>query len=234
MPESVLHNEILKLLEAILAFWAARLPSAFVARNLAVRWDEQHPQWGVDPDVCLLVPAPPIPEELRSVCTWKDGHRPPVLAIEVVSETNPRKDYEVAPDKYFASGTQELCVFDPLLSGPSKDDGPFRLQVWRRENETSFVRTYAGEGPAYSKTLGAYLVLTDDRRRLRIADDPAGTRLWSTAEESERAAKDAERAAKDVERMAKEAERAAKEAALARIAELEKLVAAAPRGASSK
>ena len=52
-----------------------------------------------------------------------------------------------------------------------------------------------------------------------IADDPSATRLWLTAEESERAAKEAALAAEN-------SERAAKEAALARIAELEATIAA--------
>ena len=37
--------------------------------------------------------------DLRSVRTWLPGHGPPRLAIEVVSETNPHKDYVIAPDK---------------------------------------------------------------------------------------------------------------------------------------
>ena len=59
-PESVLHDEVVALVKAILAYWAAgHRPAARVARNLAVRWDEGHPQVGVDPDVCVLDPAPP-------------------------------------------------------------------------------------------------------------------------------------------------------------------------------
>ena len=103
MPESLLHDEVVALLKDLLSVWAARAPgSARVARNLAVRWDEAHPAIGVDPDVCVLSPAPADPR-LRSLRTWREGTAPPVLAIEVVSETNPRKDYAVAPDKYAAS-----------------------------------------------------------------------------------------------------------------------------------
>ena len=59
---------------------------------------------------------------------------------------------------------------------------------------------HAGDGPVRSPTLGAYLVPVEGGRKLRIAEEPDGTRPWLTAEESERAAK---------------------EAALARVAELE-------------
>ncbi len=134
-----------------------------------------------------------------------------MLAIEVVSETNPHKDYVIAPDKYAASGTRELWVFDPLLAGPAAHGGPHRIQIWQRAESGDFTRVYAGEGPARSPVLDAYLVVTDEGRRLRIAEDEGATRFWLTAEEAERAEKDRERAAKD--------------AALARVDELEALLA---------
>jgi Uma2 family endonuclease len=236
MPESVLHDEAVELLRGLLAPWAARA-SAFVVRNLAVRWVESEPRVGVDPDVCVLSPPPPDARELRSVRTWMPGHAPPLLAIEVVSETNPRKDYAIGPDKYAASGTGELWVFDPLLSGPAVGGGPFPVQIWHRRDGGDLVRVYAGEGPARSPTLGAYLVVTEGGRHLRLADDERATTLWPTAEESERAAKERalaataeERAATAKERAATAKERAAKERALARVAELEAALAARAKG----
>ncbi len=215
MPESVLHDQAVELLKALLAAWAARASSSsLVVRNLAIRWNESEPRIGIDPDVCILSPPPPDVAELRSVRTWLAGHAPPLLAVEVVSETNPHKDYAIAPDKYAASGTGELWVFDPLLAGPAAHGGPFRIQIWSRRADGDLVRIYAGAGPVRSPTLGAYLVATDEGRKLRLADDEDATVFWRTAEEAERAAKEAECAAK-------EAERAAKEAALARVAELE-------------
>ena len=117
------------------------------------------------------------------------------------------------------------------------------MQVWRRTEGDRLARCYAGDGPAYSPALEAYLVVVDEGRKLRIAEDEGSTRFWRTGEEAEREAKEAERAAKEAERAAKEAEREAKEAeraakeaereakeaereakeeALARIAELER------------
>ena len=209
MPESVVHDQAVDLLKAILAAWAARAGNAFVARNLAVRWEEAHPRIGVDPDVAVFSPPPPSAAELRSVRTWLPGQAAPLLAIEVVSETNPHKDYAVAPDKYAACGVAELWIFDPLLSGPTAHGGPFRLQVWHRQGDGDLVRVHAGDGPARSPALGAWLIATDEGRKLRIADDETATSFWLTTEE---------------------VERAAKEAALARIAELEaKLAQSKPR-----
>ncbi|HEU4539183.1 MAG TPA: hypothetical protein VFS00_33915, partial [Polyangiaceae bacterium] len=155
------------------------------------------------------------------------GHAAPKVALEVVSAGHPRKDYGQALEKYDDSGTGELWVFDPLLAGPAAGGGPHRLQVWARDGRGRLVRQYAGEGPARSPYLGAWLVVVEGGQRLRLADDPAGRRLWPTAEEAERAAKEAERAAKEralaakeAERAATEAERAAKEAALAELARL--------------
>jgi hypothetical protein len=209
LPTSVLHDEIVTLLRAILTHWAACFrPDALVARELAVRWDREKPANGVDPDVAIFSRRPP--EALpRSVCTWKEGHVPPLFAVEVVSETEPRKDYSLAPDKYAASGTRELVVFDPLLSGPRTHGGPFRVQLWRRDDAGAFTRVYAGDGPCYAETLAAHLVVSGDGLSLRFADDAAGERLWPTSEE---------------------AARASEEAARARIAELEAQLAAARRG----
>jgi Uma2 family endonuclease len=205
VPESQPHDLTIDLLKALLLAWVARTRlSAQVVRNLAVRWDVSRPRMGVDPDLALISPRTPEGDELVSLCTWQEGHHPPVLGIEVVSANHPHKDYDAAPEKYAACGAQELWVFDPKLAGPSSKGGPFRLQVWRRDGDGDFTRVHAGEGPAYSAAVKGWLVVVADGERVRIADDSEGTHLWETAEE---------------------AERAAKEAALARVAELELLLA---------
>jgi Uma2 family endonuclease len=227
MPESVAHDEAVTELKASLELWAKRTESARVVRNLAIRWSKQNPRIGVDPDVAVLSPPPPEGRGLRSVRTWVAGHTAPRIAVEVVSETKPRKDYVLVPDKYAASGTRELWVFDPLLVGPRSHGGPFRLQVWSRDEAGALSRVYAGEGPAWSAELGAHLVVVDGGQKLRIADDTEGARLWPTHEEAERRAKegesrakrDAQRRAKDAQRRASEADRRARDAEHAREAE---------------
>jgi Uma2 family endonuclease len=215
VPESQPHDLVLDLLKALLLAWVARTGTdAQVARNLAVRWDKDHPKVGIDPDLCLVSPRTPEGDELQSLCLWREGHSAPLVGIEVVSEGNPRKDYQTAPDRYAASGTRELWIFDPKLVGPASHGGPFRIQLWCRSDDGGFTRVYAGGGPVRSPAVGAWLFAVDEGRRLRLADDERGASWWMTAEESERTAKESERAAK-------ESERAAKEAALERIAALE-------------
>lgn len=206
VPESPLHDAIIRLLVEILLAWNERVGGgAQIGRNIALRWNAQAPKQGVDPDLYVVDPAPPEGERATSLTTWKTGHHPPRVAVEVVSESTADKDYSDGPARYAASGTRELWVFDPLLVGPSAHGGPVRLQVWRREPDGNFRRVYAGDGPAHSDELGAWLVVTDEGQRLRIADDDEGTRPWPTGAEAERAAREAEREAKEAERAAREA-----------------------------
>jgi Uma2 family endonuclease len=197
VPESLLHHHILVLLEQLLIAWIARrrLP-AQIARNLAVRWDQARPKTGVDPDLCVITPPTPEGDALTSLRTWEVGHSPPKLAIEVVSEDHPYKDYVIAPAKYAALGVEELWIYDPKLVRTKHIDGPHRLQIWRRVGN-DFERTYAGEGPAYSTAVEGWLFAVHEGERLRIADDREGTRWWETPEERERSARDAATAARD-------------------------------------
>jgi Uma2 family endonuclease len=187
VPESRPHDLVADILKLLLLAWVARTGRRLqVGRNLAVRWDEAHPKVGVDPDVYVIEPTPER-DALLSLRTWEEGHHPPLLAIEVVSGSNPTKDYVSSPEKYAASGTGELWVFDPQLAGPRAHGGPFRIQVWRREGDT-FSRTYAGPGPAWSPAIGAWLFAVAEGGTLRIASDEAGTDWWMTGEEAARSA----------------------------------------------
>ncbi|HEU4537922.1 MAG TPA: hypothetical protein VFS00_27570, partial [Polyangiaceae bacterium] len=92
--ESTLHDQALALMALLLAAWADRTGRiARVARNLALRWYEESPRVGLDPDLALYEPPPPDFDALGSVCTWLPGHAAPKVALEVVSAGHPRKDY---------------------------------------------------------------------------------------------------------------------------------------------
>jgi Uma2 family endonuclease len=213
VPESRSHDQNADHLCQLLTYRMKLLGrDAQVGRNLAIRFDEQHPRTGIDPDVYLLEPPAPERDELTSLRLWEPGHNPPRLAVEIVSPSRPGKDYGESPDKYAACGAEELWVFDPKLAGPRAEGGPYRLQIWRADEE-GFARVYAGDGPAFSPVVGGFLFAVNEGRTLAISDDEAGTSFWMTGEEAERAAKGAERAAK--------------EEALRRVAELEARLAAA-------
>jgi len=143
---------------------------ASILANVALRWDSIHPSVGVDPDVMWVEPR--LPEGLRSALTWVKGVSAPRVAVEIVSLDTAEKDYHHGPAKYAASSTRELWVFDPDGYGRSADgEGPRKLRVWRRVKRT-FKCVHAGDGPAFSRELGAWLVVVGDV--LRVANDRAG------------------------------------------------------------
>jgi hypothetical protein len=215
VPESIPHDEAAEHLKLLLLAWVARSGRELrIARNLAIRWLEEFPQTGIDPDVCVLEPPPPDFENLGSVCTWRDGHYPPRLCFEVVSAAHPYKDYHAIQDRYAAMGTRELVVFDPLLAGPPSLGGPVALQLWRRDPVGVFERVHFGNEPVFSEVLDAWV--RADGRKLAISDDRAGARLWPTGEETERRrAEDERRRAEDEHRRA-EHERERADAAIER------------------
>jgi Uma2 family endonuclease len=208
VPESRSHDQIADRLCKLLTYRMKLVGrDAQIGRNLAIRFDELHPRSGIDPDVYLLEPPPPERDELTSLRLWETGHSPPRLAVEIVSPSRANKDYSESPEKYAACGAEELWVFDPKLAGPRAHGGPYRLQIWRADEE-GFTRTYAGDGPAYSPVVGGFLFAVNEGRSLAISDNDSGDSFWMTGEE---------------------AERAAKEEALRRVAELEARLAAAER-----
>ncbi|MGK4008170.1 Uma2 family endonuclease [Sorangium sp. So ce1036] len=237
VPESSPHDLLSERIRALLLGWAARAGRAVkMGRNLAVRWDREHPQFGVDPDVYLVEPPPPEGDAVRSLRLWKKGHVAPRLAVEIVSAQHPTKDYVIAPQKYAVCGVEELWILDPFLDGPRAHGGPFRIQLWRRLDDTSFALVHAGDGPVGSEVLQGWLhaVRTPAGASFDLSTDEAGAERWLTPEEAERAAKEAarretaraRRKAEAAQREA-EAERAAREAAERRIRELEAQLARA-------
>ncbi|MDO9017828.1 MAG: Uma2 family endonuclease [Deltaproteobacteria bacterium] len=225
MPETAEHREATKLLEDVFATWiAATKRDAKVFGNMALRWVEARPQIGSDPDVMLVEPAPP--KGIRSLRTWVPGHAAPRVVVEFVSLDTASTDYLDKPARYTAAGARELWVFDPQKLGPRAAMGPCVLQVFRRTREGRLRQVYRGDGPAFSRELGAWLVVTDGGAALRIANDRDGRDLWPTREEV--ALRKRSEATAEAERATAEAaaERARREALEARLAAAEEALRA--------
>ncbi len=225
VPKSHAHNLLVTYLVALLSAWVQREKrDALVVRNLALRWMEEHPRVGLDPDVALVEPVPPDVLKLKSLCTWKPGHAVPSLAIEVVSESHPYKDYMDIQERYAECGGSELWVVDTELQGPARFGGPHLLQVWSIDAHGSFTRVYAGD--AYrSPTLDAWVRVTP--QGVVLSNDAAGDKRWLSPEESGRAERDArlaERAARLAEREARLKAQAAEQEAREAQADLERRV----------
>ena len=203
VPESTAHDAAVLQLYLLLAEWASKQPGEVrIARNLAVRWIETHPQSGIDPDLCVIDPPPPGTErDLSSLCLWKPGHVTPRFCIEVVSANHPYKDYVEIIERYASMGAPELLVFDPLLQGPRSLGGPVALQLWRRDATGTLERVHFGDQPVHSNALDAWFIA--EPPRIFIAHDRAGKRLWQTDAERERAEKEHERAEKEREQAAR-------------------------------
>jgi hypothetical protein len=168
----------------LLLAWSERIRperSLRIATDLAIRWLKEHPRTGADPDVCVIEPAPPDFEDLKSLKLWEPGRVPPRLGIEVVSSSLPHEDYGSIQERYAAMGVEELIVFDPLLCGPRSLGGPVALQLWRRDATGTFQRVQFGADPVHSEVLDAWLIA--DGRDLNISNDRRGTQRWLTAEE---------------------------------------------------
>jgi hypothetical protein len=221
--EHEIQTYILELLRPLIErYLAERGVRAHAGSDQYIYWVQHDPTKCVAPDVYVL---PGVPQEI-AIDVWKVWERGvvPSLVIEVVC-SDPRKDYDQAPQRHAELGVRELVVFDPF---PGKDRRVF--QLYRRTRAGFRLVETTDADRVRSRELGCFLrvVGSGAATRLRLATGASGEKLFPTAEEAERlaketerAAKDAERAAKEAERAAKEAERAAKEAALKRVAELE-------------
>ncbi len=228
------HQEVEFIMQSTLLAWRKRTKQEhlLVGCEFTCRWDPKFPKVGVDPDV-YVVDRPPARNKkgyIGSLRTWKAGNYPPLLAIEIVSNSRPRKDYKDSPEKHDLLGTFELWIFDPHLYGYTEEQPPVLLQIFQRETNNALVQKYAGAGPYRSDALDAWVMVIEDE--LVIANDWEGKDRWPTLEEEAQRCADAERAAKEeaLLRANEETKRANEETkraneALKRIAELEAMLA---------
>jgi hypothetical protein len=197
--EDIVQRWIAELLRPLIERWlGVRGEVAFVGADQFIYYEQYNSTARVAPDLYVL---PGIPPETH-VRVWKvwETAVAPRFALEIVS-TDRRKDYEEAPERHDAAGTEELVVFDPWPAMGPRGEG-LRWQVFRR-GPGGLERVETGDGDrVMSRALGCWLRVVGEGlgQRVRLAEGSGGEALFPTAEE---------------------AERAAKEAALARIAELE-------------
>jgi len=192
VPEATAHYTAVYRIYGLLLAWAERIRperSVRIAADLAVRWMPEYPRTGADPDVCVIEPAPPDFDDLRSLRLWEPGRVPPRLGIEVVSASLPHKDYGSIQERYAAMGVEELIVFDPLMCGPASLGGPVPLQLWRRDATLAFERLSFGTDPVYSQVVDAWFIA--DGRDLNISNDRSGTQRWLTDHEQLASAREA-------------------------------------------
>ena len=156
-------------------------------------WVQSEPLVRVSPDAYLLDDPPPRPRP-ASWQTWLPGHRPPRLAVAIVSDESWRKDYRENPPKYAQLGTRELAIFDPgAVVGRAKAADRAALQIFRREAASGFVLVFRGPGPARSEELDAWLCVRreGEAATLGVSRDAEGRDLLPTLEEAREAEREA-------------------------------------------
>jgi hypothetical protein len=215
--EDILQRWIVEQLRPLVERWlASRGAPTFVGADQFVYYRQYHPKKVIAPDLYVLPGVPPG-RRVKSWKVWETGIVPS-FALEVVSSNDVEKDYREGLERYAELGVAEVLLFDPdYRRSPDR----VRWQRYCTRKARGFVQVQVSNADRMrSSVLGCFLrvVGEGDAARLRLATGPRGDTLVLLPDEEERAAKEKERAAK-------EKERAAKEAALARVAELEALLA---------
>jgi hypothetical protein len=201
--QDTLQWMILELLRPLLERWYALLcKPTFVGADTFIYCERGKPKKVVAPDLYVLPGVEPG-RRIKSWKVWKTGIVPS-FALEVVSSTEPDKDYVDVIERYAELGVDELVVFDP---DHEQSDERVRWQRYRKLKRRGFVQVEASNADRIrSRVLGCFLrvVGSGDAARVRLGTGHTGDDLVPTEAE---------------------AERAAKEQALLRVAELEALVA---------
>ena len=84
---------------------------------------------------------------LRNTPKDHRGHRPPVLAFEVVSKGGEARDYQVKREEYLAFGLREYWIVDPMAR---------RVTVLIRDGDAWIERVFQGEQAAEGLVLPGF------------------------------------------------------------------------------
>lgn len=162
----------------------------YVGADQFFQWVEGEELVQVSPDLYVMEPHPPVPRP-GSIQTWREGHHPPRLAIEIVS-TDWRKDYDQNPPKYAQLGVEELVIFDPeaarapTLPGLESEQDRVALELYQHDPHGGLLCTERGQGPMYSEVLQAWLLVvsTPTGPRLRLGYGPTEDALIASSPEA--------------------------------------------------
>jgi len=165
----------------------------------------------VSPDTYLLRAAVPSPLPH----SWPLGFGELLLAVEIVSDEDWRKDYEQNPLKYQRLGAQEFVIFDlewllkPRARRRATQPGRAGCLVHRMDEQGTMRLVAQGDGPFYSELLDAWWVILQlpGTFRLALARDPRGDDLILPRVDAEHLRAEAERQRAELAEAEREAER---------------------------
>ena len=222
MGESSRHGRLCEIMYQLLRKVLG--PGSTVGADQFVYFNAADPRRKCAPDVFVKRNRPQA--DIESWKTWEDGT--PELCIEILSprETKEKLSLQQKLRRFHVMGVREVIAYD-IEAEPGT-----RLRAWDLLHGDLVERIVEGEAtPCITLDLWLVVAPCEEEQQpatLRLAKDRLGHELVTTLGEDLIAlgrAQEEERLAKEQERLAKEQERLAKEQALARVAELEALLA---------
>jgi Uma2 family endonuclease len=207
MGESNLHTLICGILLYGLRFHFVKQPTFRVYSNLNVYYSDDDPSAYVSPDLMVVNPLRPLPNDINSYHLGKEGPAP-LLVAEVLSyRTYQEGDLSHKPVLYAALGIEEYILVDVTGKLLAK-----KLLLLRRQADGNWSDEQDADGGVTSR-LGFRLVIEADNE-VRVINAQTG-KLYSRPEEAQAEAdgwKDEIKARRKAERTARDQAKARQQA----------------------
>ena len=160
LPEVNWPELLVERLRQVVLAWVDRASHVVrLGRNMAVRWDREHPEFWFDRDLYVVEPASEGAHVL-SLRVWQPDPLVP-SSVEIAGPGGPDKHSLVLPAKYYAArDVREVWVLDTTLFGPKVEGRPHRIQIWRRLEDDRFERVVAAAGRVWSETVQRWVHAT--------------------------------------------------------------------------
>ncbi len=207
IAEDTIHRKVTEDLAGILERRYRGRPSVAVWRNLKILFTIPGLTTGPAPDISVVEGVEDRDRRRRS---FRFGQEPGQvkLAIEVVSKSSVKKDYQDLLDIYAPLGVEEYVAIHPL--GPYSE-GPFQLTGWRLDPHAGKLRPIppGPQGRIPSQTTGLLFGTGKDAWGLAVWDAATGERLRWPQEQAtwqEQRAEQAEHEKQQAEQRAEQAE----------------------------
>lgn len=201
--ETPVHIDNLTYIKWMLQVWLKDDPTAFVAGDIFVYYEESKPRRHVSPDILVVRGvAPDTPPERRRYLVWKEG-KGPDFVIEVTSKSTRRVDLKTKMELYRDTlQVAEYFLFDPFNEYLKPQLQGYQLVRGRYEP----IQPVSGRLP--SQVLGLHLEVKG--KWLHLFDPASGKWLlnpWGYLEEAERQRTERLQAEAEAKRQREEAER---------------------------
>lgn len=169
MGETNWHAVLMHIIRYGVAAHLSGLPQYRVFSNMNLHYQPRFPCLFVSPDVMVVTPSVPEPDDLRSYRIGRDGPMPELTAEVLSEETAEEGDLDTKVFIYAMSGVAEYILVDECGRFV-----PQRLRLKRLQPDRSWADEHDADGGVTSQ-LGFRLIWDADRR-LRVVDARTGER----------------------------------------------------------